>query len=270
VIQNKSVALVGAGFMGASLIRGLVNSKTISPQRISAFDANHETLKVLSGQLGVRAAMDNKEAVKNADVVILAVKPQIVADVAKSFSEEIDGEKLVISIAAGVTIKSLDAMFPPGARIIRAMPNMPAMVGEAATAICAGGAVEKDDIEIARQIFDAVGKTVIVDESAMDAVTGLSGSGPAFVFTFLEALTEAGLSCGLGREVAEVLAGQTLYGAAKLARDTGASPASLRERITSPGGTTVAGLASLKSDRFNSAVANAIKAATERSKELGS
>ncbi len=270
MIKSKNIALVGAGFMGSALIRGLVNSKTASPERIFAFDSDQETLEALSGQLGVKAAGDNEEAVKNADIVILAVKPQIVADVARSFSGEIDGEKLVISIAAGVTIKSLEAMFKPGSRIIRAMPNMPAMVGEAATAICAGTAVEKEDIGIARQIFDAVGKTVVVDESAMDAVTGLSGSGPAYVFTFLEALTEAGLSCGLSREVSEKLAGQTLYGAARLAMETGASPAKLRERITSPGGTTLAGLASLKSEGFSDIVQNAVKAAMKRSKELGS
>ncbi len=269
MIENKSIAFVGAGFMGAALIRGLVKSEAVNPERISVFDSNPETLKAVAGGLGIQAAGDNLEAVKSADIVMLAVKPQALADVVKSFSGEIDGKKLVISVAAGVTIKSLEAMFPLKARIIRAMPNMPAMIGEAATAICAGTAVEKDDIELAHRIFDAVGKTVVVDEQAMDAVTGLSGSGPAFVFTFLEALTEAGVNCGLSREVSEELAGQTLYGAAKLVRDTGESPAALRERIVSPGGTTLAGLSSLKSDKFSGAVANAVSAAVKRSKELG-
>lgn len=270
MIENKNIAFIGAGFMGAALMRGLVNSKTVSAECISAFDSNRETLKAVSDSLGVKAAGDNREAVKSADIVILAVKPQILPEVAGSFSGEIGAKKLVISVAAGVTIKKLEAMFSSGARIIRAMPNMPAMVGEAATAICAGGAVGKEEIGLALNIFDSVGKTVLVDEPAMDAVTGLSGSGPAYVFTFLEALAEAGVSCGLSREVSEELAGQTLYGAAKLAQETGASPGRLKEQITSPGGTTLAGLACLERGRFSGAVVNAVKAAMNRSKELGS
>lgn len=270
MIKKKKIAFIGAGFMGSALIGGLVKSKTALPENILVFDNNQETLKAVADELGVKVAENNLTAVKGADIVMLAVKPQILADVARSFSEKIDGKKLVISIAAGVTIAKLEAMFQPGVRVVRAMPNMPAMVGEAATAICVGGAVEKVDIELARQIFDAVGKTVLVEESAMDAVTGLSGSGPAYVFTFIEALTEAGVNCGLSREVSEVLAGQTVYGAAKLAKETGESPATLRDRITSPGGTTLAGLASLKNDKFNGAIANAIEAAMKRSKELGS
>lgn len=270
MIKDKTIAFIGAGFMGEALIRGLVSSKSVSPNRVIASDARQEALKQVAARHKIKAASGNGEAAREADIVVLAVKPQQLEAVTAGLEGALGREKLVVSIAAGVNTQTLERLLPDGARIIRAMPNMGAMVGQSATAVCAGGAADENDVATARRIFDAVGKSVVVDEGLMDAVTGLSGSGPAFVFMFLEALIDAGVKCGLARDVAAELAGQTLFGAATLARETGEHPARLKDRITSPGGTTIAGVASLEKDKFRSAVIGAVEAAAARSKELGS
>ncbi|MBI4666584.1 MAG: pyrroline-5-carboxylate reductase [Nitrospinae bacterium] len=269
MIKSKTTAFIGAGFMGSALIRGLARSGLIDPSRIIATDPREGALKEIAADLGVRATMDNALAVSEADIVVICVKPQILSGVLKTLGRKISRKKLVISIAAGVKMETLQSLLPSGSRIIRAMPNMPSAVGQGATAICAGGDAEEMDVAMARQIFDAVGETVVVDEKQMDAVTGLSGSGPAFVFLFLEAFIDAGVRVGLPRDVARVLALQTLYGSAKFAKSTGEHPAALKDRVTSPGGTTIAGLAVLEEEAVRGALIRAVEAATERSKELG-
>ncbi len=269
MIKSKRIAFIGAGFMGGALIRGLVESKAVTPRYVIAYDPNDQAIKPLAEDLKIRTAAGNLQAVSDADIVVLAVKPQTLDSVLKIIGKKLGKRKLVISIAAGVKISTLAKRMPIGARIIRAMPNMAASVGQAATALCAGPKVKKDDILMARQIFDAVGESVVVEEELMDAVTGLSGSGPAFVYLFLEAMIDAGVQCGLTRDVATELAGQTLYGASLVTRKSGEHPALLKDMITSPGGTTIAGLASLEGDRFRGAVIKAVEAAKKRSEELG-
>lgn len=270
MIADKTIAFVGAGFMGEALIRGLITSRAAAAEHIIACDPREGQLAALAGRYGVRVAADNAAGVAGADIVILAVKPQALPASVKELGRRLGRRKLVISIAAGVSVATLESLAPGGARIVRAMPNIAATIGAAVTALCAGSGARDDDIMVARRVFDAVGETAVVEEKLMDAVTGLSGSGPAFVFLFLEALIDAGVRAGLSRETAEQLAGQTLLGAAKMARETGESPTSLRHRVTSPGGTTIAGLFALEEAGFKAAVMRAVEAAARRSAELGS
>lgn len=269
MIRNKKIAFIGAGFMGGALIRGLARSQTVDPKQVTASDPRDQSLSTLASETGVNVARDNAKAVADADIVVFAVKPQIMESVARDLGRKIGKKKLVISIAAGVKTASIESWLPSGARVVRAMPNMPAVVEQSASAICAGASADNVDIMLARQMFDAVGETIEVDEKLMDAVTGLSGSGPAFVFLFLEAMIDAGVSVGLDRASARTLAAQTLYGSAKMAKLSGESPSALKDRITSPGGTTIAGLAELEDRAFRGAIMGAVAKAVRRSKELG-
>lgn len=269
MIRNRKIAFIGAGFMGGALIRGLTRSRTVDPKQITASDPRDAALSTLASEIGVTVAKDNSTAVADADIVVFAVKPQIMENVVRDLARKIGKKKLVISIAAGVKTTAIASWLPSGARIVRAMPNMPAAVEQSASAICAGGSADNVDVLLARQMFDAVGETIEVDEKLMDAVTGLSGSGPAFVFLFLEAMIDAGVRVGLDRASARTLAAQTLYGSAKMAKISAESPSSLKDRITSPGGTTIAGLAELEDRAFRGAVIRAVEAAVHRSKELG-
>ncbi len=266
---DKNIAFIGAGFMGGALIRGMVKSKTIEPQNITAVDPRPEILDALKSETAVNVTDDNNRAVANADIVVLGVKPQILEGVVREISGSISSKKLVISIAAGVRISSFESWLGKSQPIIRAMPNMGAAVGSAATAVSASAKAGAVEIETAKKIFDSVGKTVVVDEKLLDTVTAISGSGPAYVFLFLEAMTEAGTALGLSKETAYELSLATFYGSAKLAMATGQDPASLRESISSPGGTTLAGLASFEKEGFREIVKKSVKIAMERSLELG-
>ncbi|MBI5815329.1 MAG: pyrroline-5-carboxylate reductase [Nitrospinae bacterium] len=270
MIGNRKIAFIGAGFMGGAIIRGLVRAKSVKGESLMAADPREGALKELARETGIKVTTDNAEAVSFADIVVLATKPQVLKSVVEPLGRKIGKKKLVISIAAGVRADSLLSWIGSGARVVRAMPNMPATVGEGATAICPAGAADAMDIASARLLFDCVGETVLVDEKMMDAVTGLSGSGPAFVFMFLEAMIDAGVRCGLPRDAARALAAQTLYGAAKMAKTGGEHPAALKDRVTSPGGTTIAGLAVLEDEGFRGAVIRAVEEAAGRSRELGS
>ena len=269
MLEKRTLAVLGSGFMGQSLMRGLVDSKAIAAERIRAADTSEKAVEQAASHIGVTGALTNADAVDGADIVILAVKPQVLPEVIKELGQKLDKKKLVVSVAAGVTTETLLSSLPRGARVIRAMPNIAAAAGQAATAICAGGAANEEDVVMAKRIFDSMGETVAVDESAMDAVTGLSGSGPAYVFLFLEALIDAGVRCGLTRDVSKTLAVQTLYGAATMMKDSNGHPAEMKDRVTSPGGTTIAGLASMESDGLRAAVIKGVEAAYLRSKELG-
>ncbi|MBF0171731.1 MAG: pyrroline-5-carboxylate reductase [Nitrospinae bacterium] len=270
MLGKKKIAVIGAGFMGAALIRGLLRSEAVAPGNLMAADPRQGTLAALREEFPdpPKVTADNREAAAFADIILLAVKPGMVADVLAPLKRTI-GKKLVVSIAAGVPLATLEEPLVSGARLVRAMPNMGAAVGASATALAAGRHATEEDLRLARSLFDAVGECVVVDESLMDAVTGLSGSGPAFVFLFLEALVDAGVQMGLARDTARTLAGQTLYGAARLAALTGEHPGKLIDQITSPGGTTIAGLAHLEQSAFKGGVMGAVRAATLRSRELG-
>jgi pyrroline-5-carboxylate reductase len=211
----------------------------------------------------------NVDVARSAEVLVLSVKPQILPRVVREIADAIRPDTLVISVAAGVDCATIEELLPGGMRVVRSMPNTPALVGAGATAIAAGSAATADDLRTARFVFDAVGITVELDESQLDAVTGLSGSGPAYIFLILEALADAGVKVGLSRRNAQRLAAQTVMGSAKLLLETDEHPGRLKDMVTSPGGTAIAGLHTLEQGGLRTTLINAVETATKRSKELG-
>ena len=254
--------------MGEALIGGWLAAKTVSPEAIVATDASAERRDLMKRRFGVRTGPDNRDAVSRADVVVVAVKPQILDAVMKDLASALAG-KLVLSIAAGVTIARLAKLAPKGARIVRVMPNTPVLVRDGVSALSFGPGVTEKDQQMARRLFEAVGRTVVVEEKLMDAVTGLSGSGPAYVFLAIEALADGGVKMGLPRAVADLLAAQTVLGAARMVLETGEHPAKLKNGVASPGGTTIAGLHRLEQGGLRAALMAAVEAAAKRSEELG-
>ncbi|MCA9576749.1 MAG: pyrroline-5-carboxylate reductase [Polyangiales bacterium] len=262
------ITFVGAGNMAAAIIAGLVRADASASSRITAVDVSESTLQRLHDLHGVGTSTDAATAVRGADVVVLAVKPQVVEAVLPRVREGVGAEALVVSIVAGVTSKTLEAGLPPGTRVVRTMPNTPALVGRGATAIAAGTHATEGDLTTTSALFDAVGLTVTVPEKLLDAVTGLSGSGPAYVFLFLEALADGGVREGLPRDTALRLAAQTVLGAATMMLETGAHPGMLKDQVTSPGGTTIAAVEALEGRAFRGTVMSAVSAATARSRAL--
>jgi len=250
------------------MIRGLLRGEVFKPKQIVATAPREERRNELADQYGIRASADNAEAAGQA-IVVLSVKPQILSRVLDEIGGGISTESLVISIAAGVPVSLIQSKLRPGARVVRAMPNTPALVDAAATAIARGEHASETDLENAKRIFDAVGVTVVLEESQLDAVTGLSGSGPAYVFLILEALSDAGVKVGLSRRTAQLLAAQTLLGSAKLLIETNEHPGRLKDMVTSPGGTAITGLHTLEHGGVRTTLMNAVEAATRRSRELG-
>jgi len=270
-LAQRRIAFIGGGAMAEALTGGLIAAGVPATQILIA-EPRPERCDELRARHGVAAGAGYADAVRGSDLIVLAVKPDIVGSALAALrAEDLDLTRpLWISIAAGVRLASLEAGLSASARIIRAMPNTPALVGAGATAICGNARTDAADRRDARALFESVGIAWEADaEEQLDAVTGLSGSGPAYVFRFLEALIEAGSRVGLPRAAAERLAIQTVYGAAKLAREGDSSPARLREQVSSPGGTTLAGLAALDAGGLAEIVARAVAAATRRSVELG-
>jgi pyrroline-5-carboxylate reductase len=267
-LHDRRIGFLGAGAMGEALAGGLV-AAGVPRDGIQLADPDAARREVVAKTLGVGTCADNAALVASSDVVVLAVKPGLVAQVL-SQDGVASARPLWISIAAGVSLAKLAAALPPGARLVRAMPNTPALVRAGATAWVANAAATPDDHGVAQALFECAGFAwEAPDESLLDAVTGLSGSGPAYVFVFLEALADAGVRVGLPRDAAQRLAIETVLGAALLARETGVHPAQLKDRVTSPGGTTIAGLARLEAAGFRAALLDAVEAATRRSRELG-
>jgi pyrroline-5-carboxylate reductase len=266
---EHTIAFIGAGNMAGALIRGLIGTGTVPADRIIAADPDQARLSSLEAELEIGVTGDNAEAVKEATVVVLATKPQVLPQVLPGLAATIGPDTLVVSIAAGISTDMIERAFPAGSRVIRTMPNTPALVGAGATAIAAGSHATDDDLELAETLFRSVGISVRVPEEQIDAVTGLSGSGPAYVFAMIEALRDAGVREGLPEETALRLASQTVFGAARLLLDEDEAPDVLRDRVTSPGGTTRAGLDALAAAGFEDAILGAVRAATRRSVELG-
>jgi pyrroline-5-carboxylate reductase len=267
-MKTQTLGFLGAGNMAAALIKGLLHAGVI-PQRIIASDVKTERLEHLALAHGIRTTRDNLALVRECSVVVLAVKPQAIDKVLTEIGGEVRTDQLVVSIAAGVSIEAIEARLPEGARIVRSMPNTPATVQAGATAIAAGAHAREGDLQIARELFEAVGRVVVLDESLLDAVTGLSGSGPAYVMVIIEALADGGVKVGLHRDTALVLAAQTVFGSAKLLLDTGEHPGRLKDMVTSPGGTAIAGLHTLESGALRKTLIDAVEVATRRSAELG-
>lgn len=267
--MNEKLGFVGGGNMAAALIKGMVASKVVPPEGVIVSDVKAERLAMLHEKHGVRTTTDNHALVREVDVVVLAVKPQVIDKVLEAFGKEIRKDQLVISVAAGVPISALEARLPEGTRVVRTMPNTPATVDAGATAIAAGTHATEADLDVARALFEAVGRVVTLDESLLDAVTGLSGSGPAYVMLMIEALADGGVKVGLHRDTALLLAAQTVFGSAKLLLETGEHPGRLKDMVTSPGGTAIAGLHTLESGGLRRTLIDAVEAATTRAAQLG-
>ncbi len=268
-LEGKKIAFLGAGNMAEALIKGLLRAKTSRADDLLATVRRPERGADLASRYGVSIGTDNVAAATEADVVVLSVKPQAMAKLLSVVAPTIDHRKLVVSVAAGVPIAALERKLGAGARIVRAMPNTPALVGAGACALSGGEHATPADLELASALFAAVGTTTVVDEALLDAVTGLSGSGPAYIFLIIEALSDAGVKVGLPRYTALSLAAQTVLGSAKLLIETGTHPGSLKDQVTSPGGTAIAGLHTLEAGGLRTTLMNAVEAATRRAKELG-
>ncbi|HYL80905.1 MAG TPA: pyrroline-5-carboxylate reductase [Candidatus Acidoferrum sp.] len=269
MLQGRRLAFVGGGNMGEALLRGLLLAKLVGPEDLLVSDVREDRLASLRKIYGVRTHPNNAEVVRQADIVLLAVKPQVMSRALDDLRDTLDEKKLVISIAGGIPTSFIVDRFSFPVRVVRVMPNTPALILDGMSALAPGIHATPQDLETARSLFEAVGKVVILDESLMDAVTGLSGSGPAYVFLVIEALADAGVKVGLPRDVAHLLAAQTVRGAARMALETGKHPAQLKDMVASPGGTTIAGLHALEQAGVRAAFINAVEAATLRSRELG-
>jgi pyrroline-5-carboxylate reductase len=268
-LKGKRVGFIGGGNMGEALIRGLLGANLVPAELIAATDVRAERTAQLGRQFGITAHGDNARLVREADVVILAVKPQIMTSVLGEIAPVVTARHLLISIAAGVATATIRAALGKEARIIRVMPNTPALVLQGAAAIARGKGLGPDDLAIAEEIFGAVGRAVVLDEELMDAVTGLSGSGPAYVAIVIESLADGGVKMGLDRATAMTLATQTVLGAAQLLAETGMHPGSLKDMVSSPGGTTIAGISALEEGGLRTTFIRAVERATQRSRELG-
>lgn len=269
MLNGKFLGFIGGGNMAEAMVRGLLKAQLLAPQEMLVSDVVPERLAYLRETFGVRTSPDNVEVAGKADIVLFAVKPQIMSPVLDGLLDVITEEKLLISIAAGISTRFIAGKFPGKVRVVRVMPNTPALVLEAASALAPGAAATPEDLDLAKRLFAAVGKVVVVEEVLMDAVTGLSGSGPAYIFMIIDALSDAGVKVGLARREAQLLAAQTVLGAARMVLETHKHPGELKDMVTSPGGTAIAGLHTLEAGGLRTTLINAVEAATRRSMELG-
>ncbi len=272
-LSGCTIGIMGAGAMGGALCRGLVTSGLVSPQRIIVSDPHKVHVDALQSHLGVRVASDNVQCASQCSILLIAVKPYMVARVTSDISSALANRQpgdlpLIISIAAGIRTAYLAERLPSANPLVRAMPNTPAQVGLGACAYCGGENASTEHLRMAASIFRAVGTAVEVTENHMDAVTALSGSGPAYVYLMIEALIDGGVKVGLPRDTAHALAAQTVLGAAQMVLQTGLHPAQLRDMVTTPAGTTIEALASMEHSGVRAALIDAVVCAAERSKQL--
>ena len=260
-----TIGFIGGGKMAEAILKGLLSSNLVSKSEIRVFDVEASRREYLSKKYLISLEADNQKVASLSDVVILAVKPQNMSEAIRGL--EIAKEKLLISIAAGIRLRFLEKAFP-GLPIVRVMPNNPALVGAGITALTFGRSTKEQHRDLAEKIFRSVGEVIMVEEKNMDAVTGLSGSGPAFVYLMIDALTKAGEKLGIDQKAAQKLALETVLGAAKTMKESGKSAEELREMVTSPGGTTIEGLKILEKRKFAEALIEAVRAAAEKSKKL--
>ncbi|HWP57494.1 MAG TPA: pyrroline-5-carboxylate reductase [Candidatus Acidoferrales bacterium] len=266
---KERIGVIGAGKIGSAIMRGVIRAGLAAREQVMASDVSEAFRQSLAAELGVEMTSDNGRVCDFADVVILAVKPQTVDAVVKEIAKKVGKTKLVVSVAAGVPLSRLEANLLPGARVVRVMPNIACVVGAGAAGYAAGAHATPKDVEIVGAILNSFGVGFEVEERYLDAITGLSGSGPAYVFLFVEALADGGVQVGLPRDVALKLALQTVYGAARMALESTKHVAELKDEVTSPGGTTIAGLYALEKGGFRGTVMEAVLRATRRSQELG-
>ncbi len=269
MLRNHTLAVIGAGNIGRALIGGLLSGGDMQAGQIHATRRSEASLDEIAQQFpGVVTTPDNRAAVRGASIVVLAIKPQGAPAVIDEIKTAVRSNTMIVSVLAGVTSAALRDSLEQDLPIIRTMPNTPMLVDEGATAIAGGAFAGEEHLRLAQQMFEAVGKVEVVPEYLMDAVTGLSGSGPAYVYMFIEALTDAGVKQGIPRATSARLAAQTVFGAAKLVQQTGKHPAILRDEVTTPGGTAIAAVAELESHGLRTMLINAVATATARSREL--
>lgn len=268
MLKGKKIAIIGAGNMAEAIVSGLLKKRLINAGQICATDVDSQRLAYFRKTFKVRVSDDNRKAAASSDLVLLAVKPQVMNKVLDGLNLSRSGRRLIITVAAGVPIAAIISGLHPGARVVRAMPNTPAVVLEGVTALAGGPGVTAEQFTMARAVFEAMGRVVVVDESHLDAVTALSGGGPAYVYLFIEALADGGVKMGLSRAHAQLLAAQTVLGAAKMVIETKQHPGILKDHVTSPGGTTIAGLHRLEEGQLRGTVINAVESATLRCQEL--
>ncbi len=266
-LKDQRLAFIGVGNMGRAILEGLLSQGAASAENIRVRTRRAERSAEVAAKLGVTASASSADAVRDAQIVVLAVKPQILPQILDEL-QGVNSEALYISVAAGISSQTIESILGQ-VRVVRAMPNTPALIGEGATALSGGAFARPEDLQLAKSIFDRVGLSVIVEEEHLDAVTGLSGSGPAYLMLIIEAFADAGVKVGLHREVAQALAVQTIRGSARLQQVTGAHPGQLKDQVTSPGGTAIAGLHTLEQGGLRTTIINAVEEATRRARELG-
>ncbi len=269
MLEDKKIGVIGTGNMGESLISGLIYARSSISKNIICSDIRREKLKSVKDAYGVATTTSNIDVVKASEIIIYAIKPQIMATILNETAAHLDMSKIIISIAAGVPLVAIESCLNKDLRLIRVMPNIAASVREGAAAIAAGKHASKEDLKLAKAIFDSVGKSIIIEEDLMDAITGLSGNGPAYIFLIVDALADAGVKMGLSREDALLLSAQTILGAAKLLLETKEHPGRLKDKVTSPGGTAIAALHTIEEGGLRTTLINAVEVGTKRSKELG-
>jgi pyrroline-5-carboxylate reductase len=268
-MSRHRIGFLGAGRMATALARGWLAAGLATRDQILASDPLPAAREAFAGDSSLRTTADNREVVHHSDLLVLAVKPQTTAALLAEIRSDVSSSHLILSIAAGITLRQLAEGLGPGRRLVRVMPNTPCLIGASAAGYSPGEGVSDDDLALVDRLFNAVGKAFRLPESQLDAVTGLSGSGPAFVYLMIEALSDGGVRVGLPREVATALAAQTVLGAARMVLETGTHPGALKDMVASPGGTTIAGLHALERGGVRGALMDAVEAATQRACELG-
>lgn len=267
-LGDKKLAVLGTGKLGGILLRAYLKQGLFKPQNVTATVKHGEKAAKLAKEMGISASTENRSAVRGADIVLLGVKPQVIGDVLQEISGELSSNALVVSVAASVPTSYIEQRLGAKAAVVRVMPNTCSTVNCGMAGICRGASATDQHVEIARAMFDAVGRTVVVDEKNMDAVTGLSASGPAFAYIILESLAEAGVKVGLARDVATLLAAQTMKGAASVVLETGDHPALLKDAVTTPAGCTIDGILELEEGKLRVTLIKAVVKATQRAGEL--
>ena len=265
---KKEFGIVGVGNMGTALLRGIINSNILAPDKILIHDVNKELIKNRSKEFKVDLAENNKELVVNSKYVLIAVKPQVVGLVLEEIKSVINENNVIISIAAGISISFIEKFFNKQIGVVRVMPNTPALVGAGISALSCNKSVKKSDLDYVKRILNAVGMVIELDEKHIDAVTGLSGSGPAYVFLIIEALSDGGVKMGLPKDISLKLATQTVLGSAKMVLETNLHPATLKDMVTSPGGTTITALHEIEKGKLRATLISAVEAATLKAKSM--
>jgi len=268
-VLTEKIGVIGAGKIGSAIARGIIRAGLVNKESVMSSDVSDELRQAIARDLDIKVTPDNGALCEFAEIIILAVKPQIVDPVAREIAKKLGKSKLLVSVAAGVPLGRIETHLERGARVVRVMPNIPCVVGAGAAGFAGGGHATAADLEKVGAILNSFGVGLAVEEKYLDAVTGLSGSGPAYVFLFMEALADGGVQVGLSRDVALKLAMQTVYGAARMALESNKHLSELKDEVTSPGGTTIAGLYAMEQNGFRGTVMKAVVSATRRSQELG-